>query len=80
MIRGKIIDTSFSGSFENIYFHSLIRTDAVSQPGDSGGPILTASGNTYSIIGIIKGTANGDLVYVNMDAIKTAFDLNVMNP
>ncbi len=80
VIRGKIIDTSFSGSFENIYFHSLIRTDAVSQPGDSGGPILTASGNTYSIIGIIKGTANGDLVYVNMDAIKTAFDLNVMNP
>lgn len=79
-ISGKITDTSFSGTFSNIYFTGLIKTDAVNQGGDSGGPVLTAYGDDYAIIGIMKGLSGGKMVYVNMSSIKTAFDLNVVNP
>ncbi|MCH5269307.1 MAG: hypothetical protein J1E83_01025 [Lachnospiraceae bacterium] len=80
VITGKITDTSFSGTFDNIYFTGLIKTDGTSQNGDSGGPVITSYSDNYAIIGIIKGTSNGNMVYVNMQEIKTAFDLNVMNP
>lgn len=79
-ISGKITDTSFSGTFSNIYFTGLIKTDAVNQGGDSGGPVLTAYGDDYAIIGIMKGLSGGKMVYVNMSSIKTAFDLNVVSP
>lgn len=79
-VTGKITSTSYSNTFAGISFTDLILTDATSQPGDSGGPVLTSYSNNYSIIGAIKGTAGGNLVYVNMKNIKSAFDLNAMNP
>lgn len=79
-ISGKITNTNFSGTFDGVHFTGLILTDAVSQSGDSGGPVLTAYEDTYSIIGALKGTYNGKMVYVNMNDIKSMFDLNVVVP
>ena len=76
-MTGSITDVSYSGTFAGIYFTNLIKTNATCVGGDSGGPVLTAYSDGYAIIGIIKGTSNGDMVYVNMDNIKNAFDLNV---
>lgn len=77
VMTGSITDVSYSGTFAGIYFTNLIKTNATCVGGDSGGPVLTAYSDGYAIIGIIKGTSNGDMVYVNMDNIKNAFDLNV---
>lgn len=80
-MSGKITDTSYSGTFDGIKFTKLIRTDiTTSTSGNSGGPVITSYSDSYSIIGIIKGRVSGDLVYTNMQEIKDAFDLNVLNP
>lgn len=80
---GKITDTSYANTFDYISFTDLMLTDSYSQPGDSGAPVITAYGSDYSIIGIIKGLANKNdnntMVFVKMENIKSAFDLNVTN-
>jgi|GEM_PF-3592551 len=78
-ISGKITDTSYSNTFSGIYFTKLIRTDATNQRGDSGGPVITSYSGSYAIIGIMKGYVGSDMVYVNMQEIKDAFDLNALN-
>ena len=80
-MEGKITDTSYSNTFSNIKFTDLILTDATAQGGDSGGPVLTSYSNNYAIIGAVKGKVgtNNNMVYVNMNNIKTAFDLNVVD-
>ncbi|MGX8698789.1 MAG: hypothetical protein ACSW8F_02525 [bacterium] len=79
-ISGKITNTNFSGTFGNIYFTGLMKTNAVAQDGDSGGPVLTAYGDDYALIGIMKALDDGKMVYVTMDSIRTAFDLNAVTP
>lgn len=80
-MSGKIIDTSYLGTFSGIKFTKLIMTDiTTSTSGNSGGPVITSYSDNYAIIGIIKGRTGGKLVYTNMQKIKDAFDLNVLNP
>ena len=74
---GKITDTSYSNTFAGIKFTDLVLTDASAQGGDSGGPVLTSYSNNYAIIGAIKGRVNGNMVYVSMSNIESAFDLKV---
>jgi len=74
---GEITDTDFSGTFDGISFTGLIKTDAVSQGGDSGAPYVTPYSDTYCMIGVHKGASGGNAVYVDMQKVKDWFDLNL---
>ncbi len=79
-IIGEITNTKFETTVNGVHFTDLVKTNATAEPGDSGGPVLTANNsyNGYNLTGIIKGRINSDhtMFYVKMSNIKTIFDLN----
>ncbi|HKL79904.1 MAG TPA: hypothetical protein VJ888_05645 [Mobilitalea sp.] len=76
---GKITDTDYANTFSGINFTGLVYTTATSTDGDSGAPIITPYSESYSMIGVNKGSVGGDLVYTDMQKIKDWFTLNLVS-
>ena len=62
-----------------VYFSDLVETDVACSAGDSGGLMYTQSGNTYKVVGIIKGGSDTDGKYYATKASYLPWNISIIS-